>query len=137
MVNAVCVAKNFLVAVIGEHFQRLFHREIAAVQEALLIGDVIGMVVCAHGEPLNAVADLFSAAFGEKVIARIAGDADDFGVNAGLVLNAPEGDVVGSIVIANNALWHDPFAAVAHQKEYVVARENNAARTTSDCSSQE
>ena len=95
------------------------------------------MIRRVHREPLNAIADLFSAAFGKEIVARVAGNADNLGVNARFVLNAPEGNVVGTVVIANNALRHDPFAAVAHQKENVVARKDNAARTASDCSSHE
>ena len=136
LIDLTGVTKNFAITVKGEQFQCSIYRKIAAIEEALFIGNVIVMIRSHHGEPLNAVADLFAAAFGEKVISGIAGDSDDFCMDTGFVLNTPEGNIVGTVVIANDALGHDPVASVAHQQKDVIAGKNNAAGAASDCSCQ-
>lgn len=128
-----CVVKDGAVPVVGQHLPGLAHREIVAVQEALVVGHVKRPIQRAHGEPLDAIADLPAAALGEEVIPRVARDADDLGVYARLVLHAPQRHVVGAVAVANDALGHHPFAAVAHQQEHLVAVEHDAARAASDC----
>ena len=128
--------QDFTILLIGQQFQSTFNGEVAAVEETLVVGYAKGPVRCGHGKPLDAVADLLAAAFGIEIIAGISCDADDFSVDAGLVLNAPQGYVVGTVVVADDTLGHDPLALVTHQKKHVAAGKYNAAGAASDCSSQ-
>ena len=84
-------------------------------------------------KPLDPVAHVLAAALREEVVAGIAGDADDVRMNSGLVLDAPERHIVGMIAVADHALRHHPFAAITHQKKNLFVAENNAARTTANC----
>ena len=132
-IHFVSIAQDFTVAFVAEHLQSLFNGVISAVQEALIIGYTEIIVICCHCEPLYAVAYILAAAFGEEIVAGVAGDADDVGMNACFIFHAPECYIVGMIVVADNALGHHPFTAIAHQQKNLFIPENNAACAAANC----
>ena len=135
-IDCQCILKDLPVALKGQHFHGLCHREISPVEEALLIGNMKALILSHHRKPLDSVADFLAAAFGEEVIAGVACDADDFRVDASFILDAPERDVVGTVVIADYALGHDPVAAIAHQQKDIVSEKDHAAGTAANCTCQ-
>ena len=133
-VDVISGIKDMFVRFISEHFTGTIYGIVAAVEEALIIGDAESVVSGAHGKPLDAVADFLAAAFGKEIIAGVSGDADDLCMDAGFIFHTPERDFVGSVVVSDNALGHYPFALISHQDKDVFSTEYYAACAAANCS---
>ena len=76
-INIVSRIQNLLIGFVSKHGAGTFHGVISAVEETLFVRHFEIFVRSHHGEPLDAVADIVAAAFGIKIVERIAGDADN------------------------------------------------------------